>query len=197
MDANDLKEKLVLVGVTAAVFLPLRLLVGQYLVEHWLGNLGIATLVSVVLAVLVKKGKLGAFGVIFRNQITKTLWGRSVKVIIVILVALMFYFGATILLIERGSTVYHDDKEILLQVISGSEPGSLKLNGPQMYDAKVFGLAQLQYMEYLFSISYALLNDAMHGWLINLHLILFVEQVEILGLLGLYRTMFRPPLIRA
>jgi hypothetical protein len=109
----------------------------------------------------------------------------------------MCYFGSTILLIERGNTVYHDDKELLLQVISGSDPGSLKLGGPQMHDTKIFGLAQMQYMEYLFSISYALLNDAMRGWLVNLHLILFVEQVEILGLLGFYRTMFRPTLIRA
>jgi hypothetical protein len=201
MDTTDLKEKLALVGVTAAVFLPLRLIAGQYLTEHWLGNFGIAAMISVALVVLVKKDKLGAFGAIFKNQITKALWGRSAKVIIVTLIVFMCYFGTTVLLADRGNTVYHDDKELLFQSISGKNLEAkpfLKLNGPQIQNAQMFGLVQMQYLEYLFSISYALLNDATHGWLVNLHLILFVEQLEILGLFWFYRKLFRPnQLIRA
>ena len=195
MDTNDLKEKLILLSVTAAVFLPLRLFVSQYVSEHWLGNLGVATLVSVTLIVLVKKDMLGWFGTSFKNQITKTLWGRSAKFIICTLVIFMCYFGTTVLLVDRGNTTYYDDKEILSQNIGGGDfkVGSFaRLNGPQIYDDGAIGLVQLQYLEYLFSISYAILNDVSGGWLVNLHLILFVEQIEVLGLLWFYRRSFRP-----
>ena len=107
----------------------------------------------------------------------------------------MCYFGTTILLVDRGNTAYYDDKELLFQNMDDGnfKTGSFaRLNGPQIYDARIIGLVQLQYLEYLFSISYAILNDVSGGWLVNLHLILFVEQIEILGLLWLYRKAFRP-----
>ncbi|HXW02305.1 MAG TPA: hypothetical protein VD828_02910, partial [Candidatus Nitrosotenuis sp.] len=66
----------------------------------------------------------------------------------------------------------------------------LSISGPQIHS--IIGLAQLQYLEYLFSVSYAILNDTTNGWLVNLHLILFVEQVEVLGLFWFYKRMFKP-----
>lgn len=191
MDVNDIKEKIIVIGITALVFLPIRLLVSQYLAEHWLGNLGIATLISIMLIVLIKKDKLGTLGNIFKNQLVKSLWGRSAKIIVLTLVLFTCYFGTTILLIDRGNTLYYDDKEVLFQSISNNEIESLRLSGPQIKD-NIFGLPQIQYADYLFSISYAMLNDAMGGMLINLHLILFVEQVELLGLFWFYRKIFRP-----
>jgi hypothetical protein len=193
MDINDLKEKLVLLSITTAVFLPLRLLVSQYISDHWLGNLGIATLISVSLIILVRKNKLGRFGHVFKNQITKALWGRSAKLIIATLVFFMIYFGTTVLLIDRGNTIYLDDKEILSQSIASrnlDRATLLSISGPQIHS--IGGLAQLQYLEYLFSVSYAILNDTTNGWLVNLHLILFIEQVEVLGLFWVYKRMFKP-----
>ncbi|HEX9845797.1 MAG TPA: hypothetical protein VGA92_04960 [Candidatus Nitrosotenuis sp.] len=193
MDINDLKEKLVLLSITAVVFLPLRLLVSQYISDHWLGNLGIATLISVSLIVLVRKNKLGRFGHVFKNQITKALWGRSAKLIIAALVFFMIYFGTTVLLIDRGNTIYLDDKEILSQSIASrnlDRTALLSISGPQIHS--IIGLAQIQYLEYLFSVSYAILNDTTNGWLVNLHLILFMEQVEVLGLFWFYKRMFKP-----
>jgi hypothetical protein len=196
MDKKDLKEKLILLGVTAAVFLPIRLLVSQYISDHWFGNLGIATLISVALIILVKKNKLGRFGHVFKNQISKALWGRSAKFVIVALVFFAFYFGTTTLLIDRGNSVYLDDKEALYQKIAGRtlDGKTLSLNGPQN---SIASLAQLQYVEYLLSLSYAMLNDTTHGWLANLHLILFVEQIEVLSLFWFYKRMFKPMYVSA
>lgn len=193
MDLTDLKEKLVIVSITAAVFLPLRLLVSQYVSDHWLGNLGIATAISIVLIVLVKKEKLGRVGTIFRNQITKTMWSKSAKVIICTLVLFMAYFGTTILLIERGNTIYYDDKQILADGIADKRLDMdevSRLSGPHADGALL--VSQIQQTEYIFSISYALLNDATHGWLANLHLIMFIEQMEALWLLWVFRKMFKP-----
>lgn len=193
MDKQDLKEKLILLSITAAVFLPLRLLVSQYISDNWLGSLGIATLISVALIVLVKKNKLGWFGNVFKNQISKALWGRSAKFIVVTLIFFAFYFGSTIILMDRGNTVYLEDKEILFQNIKHrtlDRTMLASLSGPQTHDAVV--LAQIQQIEYLFSVSYAMLNDTTDGWLANLHLILFMEQIEILGILWFYKRVFKP-----
>jgi hypothetical protein len=192
MNTKDLKEKMILLSITAAVFLPLRLFVSQYISDHWLGNLGVATLISLALILLVKKNKLGRFGIAFKNQSSKVLWGRSAKFVIAALMFFTFYFGTTILLIDRGNTIYLDDKEILFQNIADGvlDKKDLRLNGPQINT--IMGLAQIQYFDYLLSLSYAMLNDATHGVLVNLHLILFVEQIEALGLLWFYKKMFKP-----
>lgn len=195
MDVNDIKEKLVLLGVTATVFLPLRLLVGQYLTEHWLGNLGVATLISIILVILVKKGKLGPFGIIFKNQLTKAVWGRSAKIILLTVILFTCYFGSSLLLIERGNALYHVDKEILARSIVDNDFKVLSLHGPNISDSGAFGLTQIQYIDYLFSVSFAMLNDLTNGLLVNLHLILFMEQIEILGLFWFYRRMFKPQLV--
>lgn len=193
MDRTDLKEKLVTIGITAAAFLPLRLFVSQYVSDHWLGNLGIATAISIALIVLVKKGKMGRIGTMFRNQITKTMWSKSAKVIICTLVLFMAYFGTTILLIDRGNTIYYDDKQILADGMADRRLDAneiSRLSGPHTDD--VLLVSSIQHLEYVFSISYAMLNDATHGWLANLHLIMFIEQMEALWLLWVFRKMFKP-----
>lgn len=194
MNKTDIKEKAVILGFTAAVFLPIRLAAGQILADNWIGMLGIVSMVSVLLVVLVKKEKLGVFGEIFKRQITKAVWTKSSKVIIITLLMLSAYFGTTILLIERGNTEYYSDKQIITANFAQekfSQETMSMLQGPQIHDLRIIGLTQIQYLEYAFAISYAMLNDATSGWLINLHLILFVEQIEVLGLLWFYRRVFR------
>ncbi len=194
MNANDLKEKCILIGVSAGIFLPFRLLASQYLAEHWLGNLGFATAVSLLLLFLTKKNKLGRFGEILKNQIRSAVWGKSSTVIIFVLLGFMVYFGSVVILVNQGNTVYRADKEALFQDIFGKEPANshLKLNGPGTGGAEFAGVSQIRYAEYVFAMSYAILNDLTGDWLASLHLILFMEQVEMVGLFWVYRKMFRP-----
>lgn len=195
MNFSDLKEKCILVGVSAGIFLPFRLLVSQYFAEHWLGNLGFATAVTILMLYLIKKNKLGRLGEILKNQIRKTIWGKSSRLIIFVLLGFMVYFGTVIVLVNQGNTIYHEDKEALFQDIFNKEPGQmpqLSLNGPGINDSEFAGLAQIRYIEYVFALSFAILNDLTGDWLASIHLILFMEQVEMVGLFWLYRKMFRP-----
>ncbi len=194
MNINDLKEKCILIGVSAGIFLPFRLLASQYLAEHWLGNLGFATSVSLLLLFLTKKNKLGKFGEILKNQIRKTVWGRSSGLIIFLLLGFTIYFGSVIILVNQGNTIYRDDKEALFQDIFNKESANsnLKINGPGTNSEEFIGFSQIRYAEYVFAISYAILNDLTGDWLASIHLILFMEQVEMIGLFWLYRKMFRP-----
>lgn len=192
MNFNDLREKCILIGVSAGIFLPFRLLASQYLAEHWLGNLGFATSISLLLLFLTKKNKLGRFGEILKNQIRKVVWGKSSGLIIFLLLGFMVYFGSVIILVNQGNTVYHEDKEALFQDIFNKKSNfQFKLNGPGVNSGEFAGFSQLRYIEYVFSISYAILNDLTGDWLVSIHLILFMEQVEMVGLFWLYRKMFR------
>jgi len=194
MNTADLKEKCILIGVSAGIFLPFRLLASQYLAEHWLGNLGFATSVSLLLLFLTKKNKLGRFGEILKNQIRKTLWGKSSGLIIFLLLGFMIYFGSVIVLVNQGNTTYRADKEALFQDIFNNESSKthIKLNGPGTNSAEFVGFSQIRYAEYVFAISYSILNDLTGDWLVSVHLILFMEQVEMVGLFWLYRKMFGP-----
>jgi hypothetical protein len=197
MDRTDLKEKAIILGFTSAIFLPVRLLVGQFLLDHWLGMLGVASAVSIALIVLVKKEKLGKVGIMFKNQMTKTLWGRSAKWIVLTLAVFCVYFGTTILLVEKGNTEYFEDKQVIAENFATKldKDDISRLRGPQTSD--IIGVTQFQYLEYFLAISYALINDTTNGWLVNLHLIMFVEQIEILGLLWFYRRAFKPQTVQA
>lgn len=194
MNLGDLKEKCILVGVSAGIFLPFRLLAGQYFAEHWLGNLGFATTVSLLMLYFAKKNKLGRFGEILKNQARKAVWGKSARLIIFLLLGFMVYFGAVIVLVNQGNTVYQEDKEALFQNMFNDESprSQLKLNGPGMDDGEFAGFAQIRYVAYVFSLSFAILNDLTGDWLASVHLILFMEQVEMFGLFWVYRKMFRP-----
>ncbi|MFM8658559.1 MAG: hypothetical protein ACKOCQ_01295 [Candidatus Nitrosotenuis sp.] len=194
MNKTDLKEKAIILGFTSCIFLPLRLALGPVLAQNWFGMLGVASVISIILVVLVKKEKLGKIGKIFTRQMTKAVWGKSAKIIVLTLMVFLAYFGGTILLIEKGNTEYYSDKQVISSNIAQKkfdQKTMSLLHGPQVHG--IIGITQIQYLEYAFAISYAMLNDATNGWLVNLHLILFIEQIEILGLLWFYRKMFSRP----
>lgn len=192
MNFSDLKEKCILVGVSAGIFLPFRLLASQYFAEHWLGNLGFATAVSMLMLYLIKKNKLGRLGEMLKNQIRKATWGKSSRLIIFLLLGFMVYFGTVIVLVNQGNTIYHEDKEALFQNIFNKESGQIRLNGPGSNEGEIIGISQIRYIAYVFSLSFAILNDLTGDWLASIHLILFIEQVEMVGLFWLYRKVFRP-----
>ena len=44
----------------------------------------------------------------------------------------------------------------------------------------------------MFSIAYAVMNDMSDGWLEHIVMVMFVEQIELIGILFLYRNLFKP-----
>ena len=195
MDKNDLKEKLIILSITTGIFLPMRVLFTSYVSEHWLGSLGLVSAFGLLFVFLIKQNKLGWFGKMFEKQMKKTIGGKTGKYIIVISVLFLIYFGASLYFIDKGNTVYFEDKEIFSSVMSSNDfsiddmPVE-KLNGPQPL-SNIVNIQWITNFDYAISIAYAIMDDTTDGWLGHFIVVIFVEQLEMIGLLCFYRNTFR------
>jgi preprotein translocase subunit SecG len=199
MEKNDLKEKMIVLGVTIGLFLPVRLFFSAYISDNWIGSLGIMSVVAILLVILIKRKKLGWFGVMFEKQMRKTVGGKTGKYLIGFAIFFLVYFGATLMFIDRGNTIYAEDAEIFY--LAFMEKGGHNIDDISTYDLIGPNLATqkgaqnfnvISSIDYMFSIAYSVMNDMSDGWLEHLVVIMTVEQIELIGLLVLYRNLFRP-----
>lgn len=198
MENKDLKEKIIVLGVTVGLFFPIRVFFSSYVSEHWLGSLGIMSAVAIFLVILIKKKKLGWFGIIFEKQMRKTVGGKTGKYLIGFAIFFLIYFGATILFIDRGNEIYFNDKEIFYLAIMKeggyniNDLSSYELLGPKLMSQKELqNFEVLGKIDYMFSIAYAVMNDMSDGWLEHVVMVMFIEQIELIGILVLYRNIFK------
>ena len=65
---QSVKESLIVFGFMSVVLMPVRLLFFTYVSEYWIGNLGVLSLIVIVILYLSYKQKLGYVGrLIVRN----------------------------------------------------------------------------------------------------------------------------------
>ncbi|MDE1838527.1 MAG: hypothetical protein KGH87_01270 [Thaumarchaeota archaeon] len=135
------------------------------------------------------------------NQMTKTIKGKSGKIAIVFSLVLIAYFASTLVWIERGNTIYSDEKHLISSMLF-SNYDTNKMSSIDIH--KIMGIKQgntmfdvsnINYADHIISMTYAIMNDLMGGWMVNLDTILLVEQFEFLGFLVLYRKIYNSPKI--
>ncbi len=195
----DIKEKLIVFGVIAGIFLPIRMVFYAYFSAHWIGSLGLASTLMFVLMFLAHKHKLGRFGNLFLNQMAKTIKGKSGKVAIAFSLILISYFASTLVWIERGNTVYSDEKHLVSNILFSNYDAN-KMNPNDIHTIMgirqgitMFDVSNIVYMDQIISMTYSIMNDMMGGWMVNLNMILLVEQFEFLGFIILYRKIYNLP----
>ena len=194
MQKDDFKEKLIMIGFLVGIFLPLRLVFVEYVSDQWLGNFGLISGLGLVLLILTKKGKLGRIGSIFEKQMKKVIFGKTGKFVITLSILSLLYFGSTMVFMERGASIYSEDKVLFYDAIIQNNdlnqinPNNLK-NLHIVYDSdnRIYST-----FDYTFSITYAIMNEFSGGWLEHLYFVLMVEQIEILGIFIFYRIFYRP-----
>lgn len=194
----DIKEKLIVFGVITGIFLPVRMVFYNYFSVHWIGSLGLVSSLMFILILLAHKRKLGRFGDLFLNQLTKTIKGKSGKVAILISFVLIAYFGSSLMWIERGNTIYSDEKHLVSQILFLNY-GHDKMDASEIHKIMniklgntLTDMSNISYVDQVISMTYAIMNDMMGGWMINLDVILLVEQLEFLGFLVIYRKIYVP-----
>lgn|SRR5574337_164069 len=186
----DIRDKLIVFVVITGVFLPIRLFFYNFISEHWIGSLGLVSSVLMIITFLAHKNRLGSFGNIFIKQMTKTMKGKSGIIAIGLSLLLIAYLGSTLVWIERGNTVYSNEKQIIYQLIlsnynpSQSQVKSMDKILQTQGNNDFLGLSRF---DQVVSMTYAIMNDMMGGWLVNLDTILLIEQFEVLGMIVFYR----------
>ena len=196
MDKCDLKEKLAIIAITTGIFLPVRVLFASFVSEHWLGSLGLGTVFGLFFVIMIKKKQLGWFGRIFEKQMRKTISGKTGKYLFIFLIIFATYFGASLYLIDRGDTFYELDKEVFYIAIMEkgtnltiSDIPVEKLNGPMKSNIPEFTWAYN--IDYAMSIAFAIMDESTNGWLGHFIFVVFVEQLEGIGLVWFYRKTFK------
>lgn len=193
----DIRNKLIVFAVVTGIFLPVRMVFYSYVSSHWIGSLGLTSSIMVAITFLAHKNKLGRFGDIFVDQMTKTMRGKSGKIAMCFSLVLIVYLGSTLVWIERGNTTYFDEKQIISQLVFSHSD----LNPSQAQDMnKILNVHKndiffiFSRFDQIVSMTYAIMNDAMGGWLVNLDTMLLIEQFEVLGLVFFYRKLYVSPL---
>lgn len=184
-------------AVVTGIFLPVRMVFYSYISSHWIGSLGLTSSIMITITFLAHKNKLGRFGNIFVGQITKTMKGKSGKIAICFSLLLIVYLGSTLVWIERGNTTYYDEKQIVSQLVfthSDLNPSQVQDMNKILNMHKNDVLFVFSRFDQIVSMTYAIMNDAMGGWLVNLDTILLIEQFEVLGLVFFYRKLYVSPL---
>lgn len=177
-------------GVITGIFLPVRLVFYTYFASHWIGSLGLVSSFMLAITFLAHKNKLGKFGSIFVAQMTKTMNGKAGLIGITLSAIFLVYLVSTLVWIERGNTVYSDEKKIVSQMIfSGFSPNPTQIKSmAEISRINQNGLSS-GFLEFdkVASLTYAIMNDMMRGWLVSLDTILIIEQLEVLGLILFYK----------
>ena len=193
-------ESLIVFGVMTGLLLPARLLFVEYVSDNWFGSLGIISVISISVIVLVKKKKLGFFGPMFERQIYKFQKGKRGLVIFGESIFLLLILGVMIFAIDQGNSVYSDLK---FQNIKNTPSGSAEkiLESANDLDASdwVMGFLMTPVMFITafpqMSAIIASVDQNLDGWLMHFYTVGFVEYLELLGILIFYRITIKKKLL--
>ncbi|RDJ31266.1 MAG: hypothetical protein DWQ18_03850 [Crenarchaeota archaeon] len=188
---------MIVFSVMTGILLPVRLVFVEYVSDDWFGSFGIISAISVLMIVLIRKNKLGKFGVIFQRQIDKIQHGKKGKLVYAQSVFFLLILGGTIFAIEQGNSTYLDIKNsIETEHAEFSNPQELLEQTEQIQPHEwVYGIIGLFMAIFLafpqVAAVFAVLNDTFDGWILHFYTVAFVEYLELIAILIGYRFAFK------
>jgi hypothetical protein len=182
------------------LLLPARLLFVEYVSDNWFGSLGIITLISISVIVLVKKKKMGFFGPMVERQIYKFQKGKRGLVVFSESVFLLSILAIMIFAIDQGNSTYSDLK---FQNIKNAPSSSAEqvLESARDFDTSDwiigFLMAPVMFLTAFpqMSAGIASVDQSLDGWLMHFYTVGFVEYAEMLGILIFYKISFRKKML--
>ena len=173
-------EPIAIGAILIFILLPVRVLFVSYVNDHWLGSLGVVSLVSFVVLYLAKKDKLGWFGKAFVRQLFKIRNGKRKYIFFVGATFSLLYFGSIILGVELSNTYLN---ELKTEVQSATGLDSLN---DISYDLTIDDIQKTFYgiiaRPDLLAISIGVMNDMTHGYLLHFAIVFVVEELELIGI---------------
>jgi len=189
----------IVAGVMTGILLPVRLLFVEFVSDSTFGSLGLISAISVVMIILVKKKKLGWFGVMFENELTRLTKGKRRTFIFVWLSVITLYFAFSIYSIDQANTVYFDEKERIKLIVM--DKYTLDFEKPETVietlDPEQVVTGADNYVVAIFNdfpavaIVQGIMNDMSNGFLLHFHTVFLVESIEVLGVFVFYSITLR------
>ena len=186
-------ESLVVFGVMTGLLLPVRMIFYTFVSTNWFGSFGVISLISIAMIILVKKNKLGRFGIMFENQMRKIQRGKRGYLVYGQTIFFLVIIGGNIFAIEMGNGAYLDIKTEMYEKVEGIDDPNKILEQSKDMDAKDWVLGFLGFILAIFflfpqaSAAMSILNDTFGGWPLHFYTVAFVESMEVFGILLFYR----------
>ena len=184
-------EPIAIGAILIFILLPVRVLFVSYVNDHWLGSLGVVSLVSFIVLYLAKKDKLGWFGRAFVRQLFKIRNGKRKYIFFVGATFSLLYFGSIILGVELSNT-YLNELQTEVQTATG-------LNSLVDLNIEPITFEDLQKTFYgiiarpdILIITVGIVNDMTHGYLLHFAIVFVVEELELIGIY-FFTTYFLKP----
>lgn len=199
MNKQDIKEKIIFLSITFGIFLPVRFVFYTYVSDWWVGSLGVIGGLMILLLYLVKKGKLGYFGRIWKKQIIKISKGKLGKVGMVVSLIMILMFSSIVWVTDLSYDT--DGTSELLGVLDEkgvSDLGSLA-NVGSLTDYTDLLLFET-WIEIYHTLSenpefigqmYAVIDKFSFGLHQHFNIVLLVEEIEMLCFLIYFRYFYK------
>ena len=199
---TDVKEKLLTGLVFTGIFLPVRLLFYTYITTWWLGSFGMVTGVMLTVPYLGRKGKLGWLGKMINKQVTRVSKGKAG----IATICFSIFFLTAFANMLYGMT-YAPDMAVkeIKQVLEKEGITDLQSHLESTKDIRFDWWELLLIMPGVLFImvvptdpSYALfsiINGWTFGWMQHFMTVLFVQEIEIFGLVIYFRYFYKPNVV--
>lgn len=199
---NQKYEGVLVWSVMTLIFLPVRLVFYTFVSNNWYGSFGLMSVVSIILIILVRKNKLGFFGVAFTHQMQKIQQKRRKFLVYGFCVFNIFLLLNFIIAINLGDSQFKGTEELVKQqMINNNHGNDIQLDTliqhSQEYTLHDYlmafvGIFLIYFTHYdVFSAFMGIENQITSGLYLHMSTVFFIEQLEVLGILLFYRRMFK------
>jgi len=195
--SQDYKEFAIVAGVMTGLLLPVRLLFVEFVSDSTWGSLGIISLISIMVVILVKKKKLGYFGRIFERQMLRLTTGKKRIFVATMMSISLLYFSFSVYTIDLANTQYPNEMALAMEEVQeefgvdfGKSETVENVLEPLQPDKVVGGIddyiGALLYDFKVIAITQGVVNQLSDGMILHFHLIFLVEQLELMGVYIFY-----------
>ena len=205
---QDMLEKLLLLSISLAIFLPIRLVYYNY-VSHFFGaNIGILSIITITMFVLIKYKKLGWIGEIFRKQTIKFTSRKWTRRLIIFGIGYMFFYGFQLYLINYAESENLDlfkSMMISLELYTGNytKDGEVLSGGSNSYAfslalinnpdvVKIYFIKNIPTTAFnMVAFGFLAFNNITGNWYSHYNALMFAEEGEGYLLFFFDRKMYR------
>lgn len=187
--------------VLLLVFLPIRLFFVRYVSPDWFGSFGLITVMSILILVLANKKKLGWFGKAYLKQLYKANRGRRKYIFYFTLILSTYYFIATIYAINLGQSdqSFQEGINQIKQLLPYTNFEDLTKDTQDKVKIEdipkgllLFGYIMIMRFD-IFVVLMSYMNYLSSGWILHFSTVFLVEEIEVIGLLILYKFVIKKP----